>query len=297
MPLIASPSVVRAGHVLGHLAAHPTSTFSASDLARTLGIPRATCNSLLLGLAELGMVRRDDSLAWSLGRACIALGDAARIADPALRIASSHAEELSRSNALTTAVSIRDAATTRVAAVFESAVSPTARPHVGDSVALVPPFGVTTIAWSSDEEIDRWLDRATPALDESERSRYRVAIEAVRERGYSIAVASDPQARFASALERLGDDPAADVQIDVVLGEIAHSDYLAAEVTPTGPLRVTQLSSPVFDAEGRVAASIMVLGPDHDLSVDDAAALGRLLLDTTRRATQSLGGVAPERRR
>ena len=89
MPLIASPSVVRAGHVLGHLAAHPTSTFTASDLARTLGIPRATCNSLLLGLAELGMVRRDDSLAWSLGRACIALGDAARVADPALRIASS----------------------------------------------------------------------------------------------------------------------------------------------------------------------------------------------------------------
>jgi len=296
MPLIASPSVVRAGHVLAHLAAHPTSSFTASDLARSLAIPRATCNSLLLGLAELDLVRRDDSLAWSLGRGCIALGDAARTADAALRISSTHAEELSRTNSLTTAVSIRDGDRTRVAVIFGGGITAAPHTHVGDSIRLIPPFGASFIAWSSEEEISDWLSRARPALDDAEISRYRIALEAVRERGFSITVSSDPQLRFAAALERIGDDPTAQEQINDVLGEIAHSDYLTAELTPTGPVRVTQLSSPVFDATGQVVASIMAMGPDRELTTSEAMALGRLVLDASTQATQSLGGQRPERR-
>lgn len=297
MPLTASPSVVRAGQVLTHLASHPTRTFTASELARSLSIPRATCNSLLLGLDELGLVRRDASLAYGLGRGCIALGDAARTADPALRISTSHAEELSHVTSFATSVSMRDGDSTRVVAVFDGTGSSGARPHQGDSVRLVPPFGATHLAWSDDAEIDAWLTRAIPALDDAERSRYRVALEAVRERGFSITVASDPQSRFAAALERLGDDPEADVEIDEVLGEIAHSDYLTSELRPTGPLRITQLSAPVFDADGDVAASIMVFGPDGELTTDETMDLGHALLDAARRATQSLGGNRPERHR
>ena len=295
MPLIASPSVVRAGHVLGHLAAHPTSTFSASDLARALDIPRATCSSLLLGLAELGLVQRDATLAWGLGRGCITLGDAARTADPAIRIASAHAEELSRSERVTTAVSLRDGDSTRVVAVHGAGPPTANRPHLGDSVRLVPPFGATHLAWSDEAEIDTWLDRALPSLDDAERARYRVAFEAVRSRGFSITVMSDPQSRFAEALARLGDDPTADVAIDEVLGEIAHSDYLTAELLPKGPIRVTQLSAPVFDRDGRVAVTIMMMGPDDELTTDQTMELGQHLLDAARRATQSLGGIRPER--
>ena len=297
MSLIASPSVVRASRVLTHLAAHPTSTFTTSDLARSLSIPRATCNSLLLGLAELDLVRRDDSLTWGLGRGCIALGDAARTADAALRISSTHAEELSCSHSLTTAVSIRDGDRTRVASIFGGGNTAAPRTHAGDSIGLIPPFGASFIAWSTDEEITNWLHRARPALDDAEVSRYRIALEAVRERGFSITVPSDPQLRFAAALERIGDDPTAQDQINEIFGEIAHSDYLTAELTPTGPVRVTQLSSPVFDAAGHVVSSIMAMGPDRELTTDEAMALGRLVLDASTRATQSLGGQRPDRLR
>lgn len=295
MPLTASPSVVRAGHVLAHLAAHPTRSFTASELARALSIPRATCNSLLLGLDELGLVRRNAALAYGLGRGCIALGDAARTADPALRISSTHAEEFARNHSLTTAVSIRDGHSTRVAAVFESSAGP--RVHVGDAVRLVPPFGATFVAWSDQADVEAWLDAAEPALDDTERARYLVALEAVRDRGFSIAVPSDPQKRLADALERLGDDPEAQAQIETVLGDIAHSDYLSSELAPTGPTRVTQWSSPVFDERGTVVASIMAMGPDEELGTDDVLALGRMVLETARRATQSLGGAWSDRTR
>jgi DNA-binding IclR family transcriptional regulator len=294
MPLIASPSVLRAGHVLKFLADDPTSTFSASDLARSLSIPRATCNSLLLGLLDLGLVRRSDSREWSLDRGCIVLGDAARRADSALRISSTHAEELSIVHALTTAVTMRNSDMTRVAAVFRAGSSAVAPPQIGDSIGLVPPFGATFIAWASEEEIDAWLDHAQPALNDAERSRYLVALKAVRDRGYSITVTSDPQARFAAALERINNHAAAQEQIKEILGEIAHSDYLTAELAPTGLIRVTQLSSPVFDTDGHVVASIMAMGPDREITVEEATALGRLVLRSSSQATQSLGGRRTE---
>ena len=60
------------------MALHPTESFSVSALARELEVPRATCDTVLMGLAEGGLVvRRDDDLRYELGPSCIALGDAA----------------------------------------------------------------------------------------------------------------------------------------------------------------------------------------------------------------------------
>src|ERR1700712_4956258 len=108
MPLIASPAVLRAGDLLVHLAAHPAQAFTVTELARQLGIPRATCDSLLLGLAERGFVRRDAELRYELGSACIVLGDAARTANPALRTAGIYAEALARARSCVMAVTIRE---------------------------------------------------------------------------------------------------------------------------------------------------------------------------------------------
>ena len=79
MPLMPSPAAVRAGDLLTRLAAHPAGVLTVTELARQAGIPRATCNSLLLGLAEHGFVRRDAALRYELGPACIVVGDAANV--------------------------------------------------------------------------------------------------------------------------------------------------------------------------------------------------------------------------
>src|SRR3979409_1458582 len=119
MPLMPSPAVLRATDVLLELAADPTRPFSVTELARRLAIPRATCNSLLLGLAERGFVRRDATLRYELGPAGIVLGDAARSPTPARRAAGGHAEALARSQSRVIAVTIRDGDQTRVPSVFD----------------------------------------------------------------------------------------------------------------------------------------------------------------------------------
>ena len=305
MPLAPSPAVIRAADVLLALAAHPTRPFTVTELAREVGIPRATCNSLLLGLAERGFVRRDAALRYELGQAGIALGDAARVANPALRAAGVHAEALARSQSCVVAVTIRDGAQTRVANVYDFGPPFGIRPRAGDAIALVPPFGATFVAWEAAAQVQAWLQRADPPLTDAEIARYHQALAAVRRRGFSITVSPGRQPELATALEHLIggqhlDDPAQ--ARDEAIRVVTHSEYLAAELDPQGSIRLTQLSAPVFqpgdgadngaDSDaGQVGASVMLLGPSHDLSVREINALGDRVLAAATRATNDIGGL------
>jgi DNA-binding IclR family transcriptional regulator len=293
MALTPSPAVVRAGDVLAHLAAHPMRAFTVTELARHVGIPRATCDSLLLGLAVRGYVRRDAELRYMLGPACMVLGDAARAGNAALRAAAAHAESLARAHSCVVAVTIRDGAETRVASVFDFGPPFGIRPRAGDAIALVPPFGASFIAWDTEPTVAQWLDRADPPLTDLERSRYEAALSAVRQRGYSITVATGRQPQLAAALERLlNSDEAEETRRlrDEAIRDLTHSEYLASELEPQSTARLTQVSAPVFGTEGEVAASIMLLGPAHDIESSVITALGELVLAAARRTTDDIGG-------
>ncbi len=301
MPLVPSPAVLRAADVLLELAAEPTRAFSVTELARRLAIPRATCDSLLLGLAERGFVRRDAALRYELGPTGIVLGDAARAANPALRAAGVHAEALARARSLVVAVTIRDGSQTRVTGVFDFGPQFGIRPRVGDAIAIVPPFGATFVAWESASEVQAWLQRADPPLTAAEQDRYREALDAVRRRGYSVTVTPGRQPELATALERLLADASGGAPRgrDEAIRVVTHSEYLAAELDPQGTIRLMQLSAPVFQpggdagAGGNVAASIMLLGPGHDLRADEIDAFGELVLAAAARATSDIGGRPP----
>jgi DNA-binding IclR family transcriptional regulator len=298
MPLVPSPAVVRASDVLLELAADPTRPFSVTELARRLDMPRATCNSLLLGLAERGFVRRDAALRYELGPAGIVLGDAARAANPALRAAGLHAEALARTQSLVVAVTVRDGAQTRVTSVFDFGPAFGIRPRSGDAIAIVPPFGATFVAWEDDSLVRAWLQRADPPLTSAEQARYHDALAAVRRRGFSVTVTPGRQPELATALERLLGDPvgAAPRTRDEAIRVVTHSEYLASELDPKGSIRLMQVSAPVFQPGGdtgggaKVAASIMLLGPSHDLRAEEINAFGELVLAAAARATIDIGG-------
>jgi DNA-binding IclR family transcriptional regulator len=295
MPLVPSPAAVRAGDLLTRLAAHPTGVLTVTELARQAGIPRATCNSLLLGLAEHGFVRRDAALRYELGPACIVVGDAARAARPALGAAAVHGEALARARSSVVAVTITDGDQTRVANVFDFGPPFGIRPRAGDAIALAPPFGASFVAWDDDRDIQAWLDRAQPPLTPAEVARYHAALEAVRRRGYSVTVATARQPDLAAALERLADDPDAREARrvrDEAIRELAHSEYLAAEVDRRAAARLTQISAPVFEPGGAVTASIMLLGPAHEVTGAEITVLGQLVLAAATRATNDIGGRA-----
>lgn len=295
MPINPSPAVLRACDVLAHLASQPEGAFSVSELSREVGMPRATCDAVLLALAERGLVdRREPDLRYSLGPACAVLGDAARAAGALFHRVGPLAEALARETGSCVALSATDGIELRVEHVYDHGPAFGLRTRAGEAVPLAAPFGAVFVAWAPGSAVEQWLDRR-PALGEEERAHYRRALAAVRERGYSITVA-DLRPELAEVFEQRVDEPDdADVVAarDLAIRELPHREYLPAELDLAEPRRVNQVSAPVFDRTGRVAIGIMVLGPNYDLGPAEIEVLGEHVLAVSREATDRIGGATP----
>lgn len=292
MPIMPSPAVLRACDVLTHLTHHPTESFTLSQLARVVDVPRATCDSILRALAAHRLVtRRADDLRYELGPGTIALGDAGRIANPGLRAAKLEAEMLARSIRTCIAVTVRDGDTARVVEVFDFGPLFAARARAGQVIPLVPPFGAVFVAWS-EEDADGWLERADATLERDERDRYRQALGAVRVRGYSVSVVLPQRPQLAKNVDTLTRSPDSDEarrMRDEVLREMMHSEYLPVDLDTEADFRVGQISAPVFDHRGHVSASLLMPGPDRDITAAELRALADRLVQAANQATHSAG--------
>jgi len=296
MPISPSPAVLRAGDLLGHLARHPSEAFTVSKLSREVGVPRATCDSILQALAVHDIVvRRDRDLHYELGAGCVALGDAARAANSVLRAAGEEASALALALTCCAAVTVRVGDEARVAEVFDSGPAFGLRAGVGQAIPIVPPFGAVFVAWS-DNETDAWLAHVDRRRGRAHLEQCRRAIDAVRRRGYSVAVSVPRRPELARVIETLATTPdAADAlrARDELVGEMQHTEYLPADIDDDARIRLTQMSAPIFDRGGRVVAAIMLLGPDYDLTNAELSALGEHLARAATRATDTAGGRGP----
>jgi len=295
MPVPPSPAVLRACDVLDHLATNPEDAFSVSEVARSVGVPRASCDSVLLALAQRGLVQRDVDRRYSLGPACRTLGEAVRVAGAPLTALEPVADDLARATASCVAISSCVQGRSRVERVYDHGPAFGLRARAGESVPLVPPFGAVFVAWDGDAAIERWLDRARAPLGAAERAHTVAALAAARERGYTVSVSGvhpDLVRMFEDLADRAPDPAKLDAR-DALIREISPREYLPVALATDGPQRVNQMSAPVFDAAGKVPYALMVLGPSYELSRDEVAALGGRLLDAAGTATERIGGRRP----
>ena len=277
MPLEPSPGVVRAGSLLTLLAdgaARGRESMSASELARLAGVPRATCNSLLLGLHEVGLVRRNNDLSYALGIGCVTLGDAARAVNPTVGDASAHAERLAKELSAVVAVTVRYGAETRVVEVFDFGPPIGYRVRPLESIPLVPPFGASFVAWDP-AQIDQWLARAEPSLSAAAEANYRRLLDGVRRRGFSVSIASATQHGLATAIDRLASgEQDARVERDAAMRGLNADEYIAGDIANDQTVRLIQISAPVFEPSGSVSVSLMYLGTGSDATGAEIRALG-----------------------
>ena len=125
------------------------------------------------------------------------------------------------------------------------------------------------------------------------------AVAAVRRRGYSITVATrSGTPDLAVALEAMHSGRDADGARrarDEAVRRLMHSEYLPADVEGSPAVRLSQLSAPVFDGDGRVVAAVMLLGPEHDVTDVEISSLGDMVRAAARRATERAAGRIPTR--
>jgi DNA-binding IclR family transcriptional regulator len=293
MPINPSPAVLRACDLLEVLAESPTRRFSVSELARLVGVPRATCDSLMLAFLERGWVSRDDELRYALTAHSIRLADAARQANPALEVAATEAGELARRLHACVAVSVRDGHHIRITDVADFSPPFSMSARAGQSVPVRAPFAAVFVAWESDEVIEQWLADSHP--DAAARAHYIEAIGEVRRLGFSVTVNRDRQLldRFA---ELSGSKPSAHKaqSIDEVFHALVETHHLPAHIGDEA-MRVSLMSAPVFDARGSVACSLMVLGSSELMSPSDLQSLAAALMASAASVSRAIGGQQPPR--
>lgn len=289
MPINPSPAVQRAGQVLWYLAEHPSETHTVAQLSRILNIPRATCDSILQALTAQGFVsRREREMGYELGASCLALATAAQAANTVLSVANQQANQLARDLGACVVVSTVIAGEARAVAVFDRAPSTMLRARVGQAIPLAPPFGVVFVAWDSVAS-ERWLQQGGARPDPTDAERWQQSLQFARRHGYSFSVAAPPASRrFEEVLEHLAltPDSEPDRRVrDEVIERLRHSEYLATEVDHDTEVQVMQVSAPVFDANGAVTASIMVLGSLRPMLGQEVEALAGRVVQAADRAT------------
>jgi DNA-binding IclR family transcriptional regulator len=296
MPLRASPAVLRANELLAELAKTPDGPLTVTELARITGMPRASCHTVLLALMQGGYVARNQDLRYGLGPTCITVGEAARDALTVLREAAIEAERLADDTSSCVAVLVGENGEMRAIEVFDRASPLGLRFRVGLAVPLIAPFGVAFAAWGSESDVQRWLDKPGRRLDREETDRYHDALTAVRQRGFSITVEARRRGELVDVLNALESSPHAEDarrRRDELMEGMMLSEYLPAVLDDEAVVRFSQISAPVFDGRGSVAAVLSLSGVTYDVMGEQVNELGRKIIDATRAATIRTGGTYP----
>ena len=281
-------SATRAADLLNFLAAHPDEPLSYSELSERLGINQASTHNLLMALTECGYLSRDPKKrTFTLGAALVAIGDAALRGNPIVDATRVEMAQLAKELDMGAVALVRagtDALCIARAGPRRSQVEP---PEVGQRIPIIAPLVSVLVAWSSEEEVERWLQRGSTSDPEQQRA--REILERVRNRGYSVALEVPGRRRLGSLVAELAEDPHSvelRQQLHRTIGELGRGAYQLREVDGEKQ-SISTITAPVFDRHGEVCVAVALQVFARALDPSGVAAIGDRLLDVTRSISRS----------
>ncbi|MEU8135773.1 helix-turn-helix domain-containing protein [Streptodolium elevatio] len=328
-----SPQTDRLIALVDLLAAHPSEDFTLAEIARGLGVGKATVHPMLTTLTRAGwLLRHPVRRTYRLGPAIVAAGRAAATGETPLDLTRPVMRTLSAETGLgaLALVPCGDAADADDLRVGELVRTGTSREgalglRLGDRVRPRPPLGAVTVAWAGPDAVDAWLSALdaepavavpgsrtylrgvppeSPVVTEARRT-LLPALAGVRRRGWALETVDHLRDRL-GALVR-------DLEIDLGTGdwdiagrtaalrramnEVGQAfdlaEALPAVIDPDTEYRASSINAPVFDADGSVAVVLCLI--DHHAPVvgRDVIALGERVHAAAETVTRALGGRAP----
>jgi DNA-binding IclR family transcriptional regulator len=283
-----SPQTDRVIALINLLVAHPGDGFTLSEIARRLHVNKATCHPMLGALTTAGfLIRHPTRRTYHLGPALIAAGQTAAAGFPALEVARPHLLDVSEQLGLTClAVAPAGDHLLLVDQVWDPRREiPLLR--VGQELPFRAPWGSIFAAWSPSDVASEWAGRAGASI-----AQYSDALDAVRQRGYSIELQHAPVDHFREIVAELADavaGSARDALAERLLREVgSEQDTLLTEYDADRQFAVGSVAAPVFDAGRQVVLGLSVVGFTAPVTGLRVAEIGQLLLDATATISRSL---------
>jgi DNA-binding IclR family transcriptional regulator len=287
-----APAALRAIRVINLLAAHPARSFTLSELAQRLDINRASALRVLRELTSAGFLERHPRhLTYSLGMTLVAIGQAAAVRHPAVRAAQREMEAFADEFGVQcNAVAVDEAGTLVVAEAGHGALT------VGMRLPRMPAIGLVHWAHADSARRSEFVDSA-PLGPRRARFLHR-ALDAVRSRGFAVALRGPARERMSELLAQLverPDDPTA-LGAMRALWKAAEEDELQLIVIEAKrSYRVAHIAAPVFGPDGEVLLEVVARRLPESLSGRRIAELAERLRGACGVATRAVRGRVPER--
>jgi len=290
-------AATRAMDVLDFLAAHPTESYTLTELSEHLAINPASIHALLGALAEAGYLQRHPvHRTYGLGPAVIALGHAALERHRAIDRARDEMRQLGETLGLELlATVVVGDEMLAVARAGPHQPAPTTL-QVGQRVPLVPPLGLVFLAWAEEAAVAAWLASAGLGDADREAKRYRELLAAVRRRGYSVALRPAARGKLGEAVAGLADAPrdaALRRRMHGWLAELGREDYQLADLEAGRRYDVSLIGAPVFGARGEVVTALWALGFTAPLATAELTHTAERIRDAALRVTRATHGRIP----
>lgn len=268
-----SPQTDRVVTLLNVLAANPSAGLTVSEIARRLGVNKATCYPMLAALQQAGwLVRHPGRKTFHLGPALVPIGRAAAVGLPTSELVHATLVDLSHELGVTCAA-IAPAADHVV--VIDQATphphrAPTLRP--GQRLPMRAPWGAVFVAWGDDDVVERWLAHAG-----DDRDRWRDVLAAVRSIGVVVELDESLTDRVRDEARRLSPALGRDelqAVVERLVDELSRQRQpLLTDLDRDGRHPVVSINAPVRDADGTVMLGIAAMGFTAPL---DAAEVRRI---------------------
>ena len=270
-----SPSASRALAILDFLAAHPTESFTLSELARELEINVASTHAVLGAMTEAGyLVRHPSHKTYRLGPSTMAIGHAALVSHPVIGVARDQMQMLAEETGLECLAAAPFEMELVAVARFGPSSGHTPLIEVGQRLPLVPPLGTMYLAWSSPERIEAWLRRAPDHSKQTTRH-YRNVLESARTLGYSVGLSVEGKQAAIGSVEG---DPA------------------VLDIEPARHHRVSYIAASTFDERGDVSLVLALGAFGEPLTVEEIESFAHRLRDTAVLITAKVHGKQPDGR-
>ena len=290
-----APSTLRAIAIVTLLKDHGGVPLSVVEIARRLEYNRATCQAVLLALEEAGWVRRAGGGGYAIGAGLSSFGPTILDGIPIVEVLKLAVADVHNAIRLEVLASVVAGGDMVIAARAGPSDPFSTSMRIGQSMPLIPPFGLAFVAWD-EEAVERWMARM-PNLTSREMGRMRKAAELVRRLGYCVTL--DPATRHTlqetvAALARGRQTAKASARQKELTSALAHDHYVSVSKEQHHLMRVSQISAPIFGSGQDVLAIVCIhVSPGQVQLGNDVPTLGEHLRRTTHRLTRELGGSWP----
>ncbi|MCL2533128.1 MAG: hypothetical protein FWE39_03090 [Nocardiaceae bacterium] len=266
-----------------------------TELSDALGANRSTILNIVRQLVDAGWLRKSDRQ-YLLGPGLIPLGRAAESGAEGVLYARAELGQLAANLGVgATATALAGDAIV----VVDSLGGTSGRPSsllVGQRLPAVPPSGSLFVA--SDEDASaRWIAAVTD-WPEEKRLRLMRALDAIRERKFSVERLTPSSLHVRTLVAELGAAVMSDEFRSSIVGlieDLGTMEYLEVEFDPGATYPVSYIAAPVFSREGSVVLTIAL----HLLREVDGAEIDRIgqqllrVADRVSQEVQRANGAIP----